>query len=254
MALWHIRKGKVNRKISDLSPVIVALDVNNLEDALRIAGKLRGIIDVVKVGLELFSAEGPACVSVLRNEGFEIFLDLKLMDIPATVERACAQLVKLEPLFLTVHTLGGRDMLKAAVRGVKNSMTGKRKTHLVGVTVLTSLDNRSADELGMRFPVREQVIRLAEIALDSGLDAVVASPLEIGALRRAVGPDVLLITPGIRSTGLEGADQKRYATPAHAMESGADFIVVGRQITCATDVFRAAESVVREVEIARGRH
>ncbi len=244
----------MDKKIPDLSPVIVALDVDNITDALEIVEKLRGFIDIVKVGLELFSAEGPACVSILRNEGFEIFLDLKLMDIPATVERACAQLVKLEPLFLTVHTLGGGDMLKAAMRGILGSGRSEVKTHLVGVTLLTSLDDRSTDELGMRFPVNEQVIRLAKMALNSGIYAFVASPLELRALRRAFGSDVVLIAPGIRSAGFEAYDQKRYSTPAQAIKSGADFIVVGRQITRTNDVSGAAESIVREVKIAKGGH
>ncbi len=245
----------MKENLSQLNPVIVALDVNNLKDALEIARKLRGLIDIVKIGLEFFVAEGPDCVKRLKEEGFEVFLDLKIHDIPTTVERTCAVLSRLEPVFITVHALGGEKMLKAALRGVRNFWdTGELKTRLAGVTVLTSLDDAAAEEIGLAYPVPQQVVRLARLARDSGLDALVASPLEIRAIRENLGSEIIIITPGIRSASFDKDDQVRCATPAYAIESGADFIVVGRQVTRADDVYEAARSIAEEVEIARGRN
>lgn len=232
--------------LEGLSPLIIALDTPDLDAALGMAIAVREHVDIVKVGLELFSVAGPGAVRALRREGFEVFLDVKLMDIPNTVSSACLALCPHEPLLVTLHTMGGQEMMRAAAQAVRErcESSGERTPLLIGVTVLTSLDVLALKKLGVSNAPEAQVLRLARLARESGLDGLVTSPLETLAVRREVGQDMVLVTPGIRPSGAGFDDQKRVATPEEAAEAGADFIVVGRPLTRAADPAAAARAIL----------
>ncbi|MEJ2540535.1 MAG: orotidine-5'-phosphate decarboxylase [Gemmatimonadota bacterium] len=222
-----------------MSELIVALDVPSRERALELVDRLGGEADFYKVGLELFTREGPSVVTALQDRGKRIFLDLKLMDIPNTVAATVAAASDLGVELLTVHAQGGARMIEAAVA---QAGTG---TRLLAVTVLTSL---SPDEIETVWDrpvgsVRSEVLRLARLARSLGIHGVVASPLEAGELRTALGPEALVVTPGIRPSGTEHHDQNRVATPEAAVEAGASHLVVGRAITRAPDPAEAARRV-----------
>lgn len=229
--------------------MILALDTDDLEEARAVASSLAGLVDVVKVGLELFTCAGPEAVSTLRKDGFEVFLDVKYSDIPNTVARSCIAACNLEPLFITLHAMGGQEMMRAAARMVREhcSAHGLRRPLLTGVTVLTSLDLLALKKIGIRGPVEDEVMRLALLARDSGMDGLVTSPMETRAVRNEVGDDFIIITPGIRPEGAAGHDQARLATPARAMEAGSSFLVVGRPVFRAADPRAAAMAILEEV-------
>ena len=227
--------------------MVPALDVGGLDEALDLAGRLSPHVGYFKVGLGLFSAGGPAAVRELCHLG-RVFLDLKLHDIPATVSLACQALKGTGASLLTLHTLGGRQMMVRARESVGDSVG------LLGVTVLTSLgDQEVRCELGLSRSARDQVLFLAEHALEAGLDGVVASPSDAQALREAFGSDFLLVTPGVRPRASDVHDQKRVATPGEAIASGADLLVVGRPILQAPDPVEAAIMLAQEVEEAMRR-
>lgn len=236
-------------KPGGLSPLIIALDTPDLETALATALAVREHVDVVKVGLELFSAAGTEALRELKREGFEVFLDLKLMDIPNTVASACLALCEHEPFMITLHTMGGQEMMRAAAQAVRErcGASGERGPLLIGVTVLTSLDVLALKKIGVSDPPGKQVLRLARLAGESGMDGIVASPLETLAIRREVGEEMVVVTPGIRPEGAVPDDQKRVATPADAVRAGADFIVVGRPLTKASDPAAAAREIWGQV-------
>lgn len=242
---FHVRKK---------SPLILALDVPDLDQALLVADKVRDHVDIVKIGLQLFSAEGPAAVSALRGEGFEIFLDIKMSDIPNTVASACLAVCRHEPAMLTLHTMGGQEMMRAAASVVESHCAsgGIRKPLLIGVTLLTSFDLLALRKIGVHETVEGEVTRLAELAAESGMDGLVASPLETLAVRRKVGEEMIIVTPGVRPAGATLHDQKRVGSPADAIRAGADFIVVGRPLCRAEDPAAVARAIVKEVEDARG--
>lgn len=226
--------------------VAIALDVPDLGAADRLVEELGPDAELYKVGLELFTAEGPAVVRALRERGKEVFLDLKLHDIPATVGGAVAAAARSGASLLTVHAAGGGAMLEAAAEAAEAAGSSLR---LLGVTVLTSLDREAAARVWGR-PVGEmgpEVLRLARLATDSGLDGLVCSPLEAADLRRELGPDALLVTPGIRPDGSERHDQARTATPGEAVRAGADVLVVGRAVTRAPDPAGALAEVMEAV-------
>jgi orotidine-5'-phosphate decarboxylase len=223
----------------------VALDVPDWPAADVLASKLIGTVSVFKVGLELFSAAGPQAIASLRGRGASVFLDLKLHDIPATMTRAVEVALQHGASHLTVHASAGREALRAVA-----TVTCGSSLVLLGVTVLTSTDDAMLDDIGVRGPTREAVLRLGRLALDAGLRGLVCSPNECELLRAELGQDVLLVTPGIRPSGSEAADQKRVATPARAIAAGADLLVVGRPIRDAADPRAAAESVLREIDQA----
>ena len=231
-----------------LKPLILALDTPDLESARRMATEVREYIDVVKVGLQLFSAEGHYAIEALRDDGFEVFLDLKLIDIPSTVAAACRALCRYEPFILTVHTMGGQEMMRAAAAAVEEFCIsdGCRKPMLIGVTVLTSFDLLALKKIGIGDSVEAQVLRLAKLARDSGMNGLVTSPLEILPVRREVGSSLALVTPGVRLAGAGKDDQKRVATPGEAMRAGADFLVVGRPITAAKNPALAAAQMLED--------
>ena len=226
--------------------LVVALDTPSREQAVAWARALAGRVGLVKVGLELFTAAGPALVEELAAAGLPVFLDLKLHDIPNTVERAAANCARLGAHLITVHAGGGRAMLAAAAAGAAAGATGVR-TRVLAVTVLTSLDDATLDELGIAGGAAARVAAWAELARDAGCDGVVCSPRELADLRRRLGTSFVLLAPGIRPAGAAIGDQRRVATPAAAIADGADYLVVGRPITAAPDPVAAAEAIVAEM-------
>ncbi len=229
--------------------VITALDVPDAESALALAASLGDMGRFVKVGMELFTATGPDIVKRLRDLDREIFLDLKYKDIPNTVAGAVTAACRLGVGMMTLHADGGRRMLEAAVAAADQATAeGQRRPALLAVTVLTSLSQDEADEAAPGGgPIPERIVRLAKLARDSGCDGVVCSPKDLPALRHEVGDTLLAITPGVRPAGAAGDDQRRVATPAEAINNGADFLVVGRPITRADDPARALQAISREL-------
>jgi orotidine-5'-phosphate decarboxylase len=227
--------------------LVFPLDFATLAEARAVAARLAPGIGVLKVGLELFVSEGPAAAALGAELGLEVFLDLKLHDIPETVDRAVASAAALGVRYLTVHAAGGAEMLRRAVERAK---LAPRPLTILAVTVLTSLDEGDLRAQGVEGTPSEQVLRLARGAWGAGVRGFVASPAEVRGLREALGPEALLVIPGIRPTGAAAGDQKRIATPASAIGDGADLLVVGRPIRDAADPVAAAAAVVAEIERA----
>ena len=209
------------------SPIIVALDMES-ERALELAKKLNPQECKVKVGSQLFTADGPMIIEKLNELGFDIFLDLKFHDIPNTVKKAVEAVIKMGVWMLNVHSLGGKEMLRAAYQVVEKASI---KPLLVGVTVLTSLNDRALKEAGLGLNIEDQVLLLAELCQAEGLNGVVCSPNELSILREHLNEDFLLVAPGIRSSELKKDDQKRISTASEAISRGADYIVIGREIS-----------------------
>jgi orotidine-5'-phosphate decarboxylase len=220
--------------------LIVAVDRPDLAQATALADRLDPALCRLKVGMELFTAAGPAAVEALHARGFEVFLDLKFHDIPNTVAGACRSAAALGVWMINVHAGGGPRMLAAAAEAVSAS---RRRPLLVGVTVLTSLDQAELAAVGVAADPAEQVLRLARCCAEAGLDGVVCSPLEIVPLRVALGSDFRLVTPGIRSPGDAPDDQRRTLAPAAALAAGADWLVIGRPITGAADPLAALRAI-----------
>ena len=227
--------------------LIVALDVPRADPARDLVDRLAGKVGMFKVGSQLFTAAGPGFVQEIVGRGEKVFLDLKFHDIPNTVAGAVSSASRLGVSLLDVHGLGGRVMLEAAV-GALPAM----QTRILAITILTSHDEESLDQIGVNGGVTDSVERLALLARDAGLDGVVASPHEVGLIREACGPGFLIVTPGIRPAGAAAGDQVRAATPATALAAGADYLVIGRPITAAEDPTAAAEAIVREMQSALG--
>jgi orotidine-5'-phosphate decarboxylase len=225
----------------------VALDVADLETASRLAQAVSPIAGTMKVGLELYTRFGPEAVAVARAHGAQVFLDLKLHDIPETVERAVDGAGGSGATLLTVHASGGRAMLEAAVRGA-SKWPGMK---VLAVTVLTSLDADDLRSIGVQGSPAEQARSLAALAWSAGVRGFVTSAHEAPLLREALGPEAFLVTPGIRPAGGDRGDQKRVATPASAIAAGADLLVVGRPIHGAPDPAEAASRLAAEIEGAR---
>ena len=209
------------------SPIIVALDMGP-KNALDLAKEIDPRECKVKVGSQLFTIGGPLVIEKLKDLGFDIFLDLKFHDIPNTVKKAVEATIKMGVWMLNVHSLGGKEMLRAAHEVIEKASI---KPLLVGVTVLTSLNDNALKEVGLELNTKDQVLLLAELCQTEGLNGVVCSPHELTMLRESLNEDFLLITPGIRSNKLDKDDQQRISTPYEAISSGADYIVVGREIT-----------------------
>ena len=228
-----------------ISPLIVALDYANERDALVLVDQLDPAGCRVKVGKELFTACGPAIVERLQERGFDVFLDLKFHDIPQTVAKACRAAAGLGVWMLNVHASGGSTMLRAAREAV-NDAAGTQRTLLVAVTVLTSMNDAALREVGVNSSVQDQVGRLAILAAECALDGIVCSALETSRLR-AVVPELLRVTPGIRPAQYAEDDQRRIMTPAAALAAGSDFLVVGRPITTAKDPAQALSQILSEL-------
>jgi len=219
-----------------MNPIFVAIDTPSLERARALAEQIGSSAGGVKLGLEFFSANGPAGVAAILRLGIPVFLDLKLHDIPNTVAKAVEALRQLEPAVLTVHAAGGRAMLEAAKAAAAPT------TKVVAVTVLTSLDREDLQSIGIQGDPAEQVRRLAQLARDAGLDGIVCSGAEVSAARQ-VWPDGFFVVPGVRLPGGAAGDQKRVVTPREALDNGASILVIGRPITGAEDPSAALRDI-----------
>jgi orotidine-5'-phosphate decarboxylase len=230
------------------APIAVALDAPSLDTAARWSNLVTPHVSTVKIGLELYLRYGPEAVASVRGaSNVAVFLDLKLNDIPATVAGAARSVARLRPELLTVHAVGGMAAVRAAVEAAP-------ATKIVAVTVLTSLGDADLERLGIAGPVGDAVRRLAALAVEAGARGLVCSPREVAAVRAEVGPDITLITPGVRPAGSEANDQARIATPEEALQAGADLLVIGRPITGAADPGAAAAAIgasLRRVSLAR---
>ncbi len=233
-----------------MNRILVALDVESADQATTLADAVRGTVGGVKIGKQLFTAEGPAVVRALAERGDRVFLDLKFHDIPNTVAGAMASAVTTGAWMVNVHASGGRKMMQAAADASANTAArlGRQRPLVIAVTVLTSLDETQLRETGVTAALLDHVVHLAALAQQSGLDGVVASPQEIVAIRRACGPDFLVVTPGIRPhTNAPGTDdQSRTMGPAEAVRVGASYLVIGRPITAAADPRAAAQDIARQ--------
>lgn len=232
--------------------LIVALDLPATE-AMSLARELSGTVRWLKVGMTLFYAEGPSIVHELRDLGFDVFLDLKLHDIPHQIGGAAQSVARLGVQLLTVHASGGEAMVAAAVEGAARgaAAAGLTPPAVIAITVLTSMDDASLASIGVARQAGEQVDLLARVALRAGADGVVCSPQEAAAMRGLLGNDAFVVTPGVRPAGSVVGDQSRIATPASALASGASHLVVGRPITAAHDPVQATREILIEMEGAR---
>jgi orotidine-5'-phosphate decarboxylase len=220
------------------NPIIIALDLENVEEARALVSRLGAAVDFYKVGMELYAAAGMPFVQELIGEGKQVFLDLKMYDIGETVRRAVAQVARTGVRLLTIH--GSNAVMRAAVEG-----RGGASLKLLAVTVLTSFDQQDLTELGYPCNVSELVALRVKNAMAAGIDGIVCSPLDAAAVRKIAGPDAIIVTPGVRSASANKGDQKRVATPAEAITAGANYIVIGREVTRASD---PADRVARILE------
>lgn len=228
--------------------LIIALDVPTASEIPPIVQALPDEVKYYKVGLELFVSEGPAALRFLKDSGKEIFLDLKLHDIPRTVARAVSSACRHGVTLLTLHGGGGRAMLTAAAEAAKEA--GPAAPSLLAITTLTSLDSGDLLELGIQRDLKEHTLALGELAISCGIDGLVCSPLEARSFRERIGTEPFLVTPGIRPADGDAGDQKRIATPASAVADGASFLVVGRPIVQAEDPTAAAVEILRQMRSA----
>ena len=226
--------------------LIVALDAPGLQEAETLLDRLAGVVEWFKVGSQLFTAAGPAAVELVLKRGGRVFLDLKYHDIPQVVGGAVREATRLGVGLLTVHASGGTVMLRAAAQAGADG--GPARPRVLAVTILTSLDRAILQrELQVPVSVAGQVVHLAGLAQAAGCDGVVAAPPEARQLRLTLGPEALIVTPGVRPAGADAGDQRRIATPAAAIRAGADYLVVGRPITGAPDPAAVAEAILREL-------
>ncbi len=228
-----------NKKIAD--KIIVALDVANKDRALDLVEELRDQISFFKIGLQLYTAEGPEMVRTVLGTGAKVFLDLKLHDIPNTVAKAVESAGSLGVQMLTVHLSGGAEMVRAAVAARKSDVS------VLGVTVLTSATKETLGETGISGSVDDQVLRLAKIGVKNGVDGIVASPKEIKMLRAEFGGKIRIVVPGIRPSWSAAGDQKRTMTPREALDAGADYLVIGRPIIADQNPREAVEKIMAEL-------
>ena len=224
--------------------IIVALDFDSRQTAQTLVQRLDPSQCKLKVGKELFVTAGPDFVATLVDQGYDVFLDLKFHDIPNTVAAACRAAARLGVWMINVHALGGRAMLQAAREALEN---GPSRPHLIAVTLLTSMQDADLAELGITGDAQQNVLRLARLAQDCGLDGVVCSAREVSALRQTMGSEFWLVTPGIRPAQAERGDQARVATPQEAIDNGSSYLVIGRPITQAEDPLAALAAVRREI-------
>lgn len=222
------------------NPIIVALDVDSAGTARDLVRRIGPAVDFYKVGMELYAAAGMEFARELIGSGKQVFLDLKMYDIGETVKRAVAQVAKTGVRFLTIH--GSTSVLRAAREG-----KGDSRLQLLAVTVLTSYGEQDLREMGFAGTIQDLVDFRAAKAVECGIDGIVCSPLEVGRVRRIVGPDVILVTPGVRSDGDNPGDQQRFATPADALRDGANYLVIGRPITRAADPAAAAAGILSQI-------
>jgi orotidine-5'-phosphate decarboxylase len=228
--------------------IIVPLDVSTAEEALVIVDRLKGRVGMFKVGLQLFTAAGPDVVRRIAAAGGLVFLDLKLHDIPNTVARATAEAARLGVAMCDLHLSGGASMVKAARSAIDAlGLPQGRRPILLGITVLTSLDQEDLAAIGVTVALEQQVAALARLGRDAGLDGAVASSHEVAAIRRVCGDSFVIVTPGIRPAGSVASDQKRVMTPREAIAAGSDYLVIGRPIIDAPDPVAAVEAIARDI-------
>lgn len=235
------------------NPIVVALDVETAEQALSLVERLRGIVGMFKIGNQLFTAAGPDLVRRVLGMGERVFLDLKYHDIPNTVAMAAVEATRLGVSIFNLHTLGGSKMMRAASDAVNETVEREKMPRplILGVTVLTSHTQASLTEVGIEQNLEAEVVALARLCAASGIDGVVASPQEIVPIRDAVdNPGFVILTPGVRPAGAALNDQSRVMTPAEAIRAGANFLVIGRPITAASDPAQAAQKILEEIEQA----
>ena len=230
------------------APVIAALDVDTRAEAAAVMDRLGGLIELFKVGLQLYTREGWPAVEDVIERGHGVFVDLKLHDIPNTVQRAARNLARPGVRFFTVHASGGSEMVAAAAAAVREARAGDPRvlTKLLAVTVLTSLDDSDLREIGVDHSMAGQVLNLARLARAAGADGVVASPQELRLLRAELGRGAVIVTPGVRLEGEASHDQKRVMTPTEALREGSDFLVMGRSLFEASDPGAILRSIARE--------
>jgi orotidine-5'-phosphate decarboxylase len=221
--------------------LIIALDVPDAEQALQIARELSGDVTFFKIGLQLYTAAGPEIVRAISAIGAQVFLDLKLHDIPNTVAKAVEAAATLDVAMLTIHLSGGRRMVEAAVESCPIGCL------LLGVTVLTSSDEETLRETGVKSDVGEQALRLAQLGATAGIRGLIASPHELHPLRARLGTDVTIITPGVRPAWAAANDQMRFMTPRNAIDGGADFLVIGRPVTAHANPREAVQKIISEL-------
>ncbi len=229
--------------------LILAIDLDSLSEAERIVDILKDRVSIFKVGLQLFTREGPKVVDMVHKKGGKVFLDLKFHDIPNTVANASREAARLGVFMFSIHTLGGDEMLKRCRDSVVETSLkeGITRPMIIGVTILTSIDQKALNDLGIKENLREEARYLSERALRSGLDGVVASPEEVKLIRESCGRDFIIVTPGIRPEGTSKDDQKRIMTPKDAIREGANFLVVGRPILMAEDPLKAVEGILKDI-------
>jgi len=228
--------------------IIIALDVGDRETAFSLAEELK-TAKIFKVGLKLFTAEGPSLIQSLRALGKDVFLDLKLHDIPNTVSETVKVCVGYGTRLMTLHASGGREMMSRAAEAAHSEAenSGFPKPGLLAVTILTSLNDEAIQEIGMPAKTEDQVIKLAKLAEESGMDGVVCSPREIEIVKQETGPKFLVVSPGIRPSWAAANDQKRIMTPSQALKKGADHIVIGRPVIAAASPAKAFDKILQEI-------
>ena len=228
--------------------IIIAMDCDR-ETALDLADKLAGKAVWVKVGMTLFYRDGPTIVDEMRERGLRVFLDLKLHDIPFQIHGAAFSASLTGADILSIHGLGGAEMIAEGRKGCEEAAQerGGDRTRLVAISVLTSMDEEALASIGVDSPIAEEVSRLARLAVGAGSDGIVCSPQEAAEMRALLGPDALIVTPGVRPAGADVGDQRRIATPSRAIADGASKLVIGRPITAADDPVAAFESIVSEL-------
>lgn len=231
-----------SRSIAARDKIIVALDVATKKEALDLVEQLRGDISCFKVGLQLYTAEGPEIVRAVFGTGAKVFLDLKLHDIPNTVARAVESVAELGVQMLTIHLNGGGAMIRAAVSACSVDLL------LLGVTLLTSANEQTLHEIGIPDKIDDHVLRLAKLGVSAGIGGLVASPREAKMLRAEFGNEIKIVTPGVRPSWAEAVDQKRVMTPRQALEAGADYLVIGRPITAHPNPLEAVVKILAEIE------
>ncbi len=229
---------------TDDPKIIIALDFKDEKTTLALVEQLQPSLCRLKVGKELFVRCGPALVKKLINKGFDVFLDLKFHDIPNTVAAACQAAADMGVWMVNVHASGGRKMMQFAREAIAQS---EHQPLLIGVTILTSLSRQDIAEVGLDLEPAEQVLRLATLAQESGLDGVVCSPLEVTMLKQSLGQDFCLVTPGVRPAGADIGDQQRVMTPSQALSAGSDYLVIGRPVTAAADPVAALKLIISEL-------
>jgi len=232
--------------------LIIALDVDRADEARRIVSETCEFAGGFKIGLQLFTSAGPEFVRELCESGLRIFLDMKFHDIPNTVAKAAVEATRLGVWMFNVHALGGNEMMRQAVYEVGEfcDRESVRRPKIIAVTILTSSSDDALGEIGIEGTVEAQVLRLAGLARESGLDGVVASAAEAGLIRGECGHDFVIVTPGVRPKNASYFDQKRVMTPSGAVRSGADYLVVGRPITAVPDMVSAAAEILKEISSA----